>query len=249
MHFQPALAVLGFAVLLPQQPVSPPPAPRYIVPRVELRIDDDGPDVKTWARAFILLVDRNSWLPADAVSFVGHVTASFDVNPDGKILNVIVAPNGGDESLVTAAREAIARASDAMITHPHAARDRMPVSATLYFNEVPPRPLLKRSVPPAGVYLPTANGVTLPRLVHEEKPAYTPDAMRAKIQGSVVIGCVVDVDGSVRDPRVMASLDPWMGLDEEALRVAKMWTFTPGTLAGEAVPVWITIQLTFTLRN
>jgi len=243
-----ALAILGFAVLLPQQPASLPPAARYVVPRIELRIDDNSPDVKAWARAFIVLVDRNKWLPAEAAAFVGHVTATFDVNPDGKIVNLIVAPSGGDESLVTAAREAIGRASDAMITHPHVARDRMPVSATLYFNEVPPQASTRSVEPPPGVYLQSADGVTAPRLIHGEHAGYTADAMRAKIQGRILIGAVVDVDGTVRDAQVLRPLDPWLGLDEEALRVAKMWTFKPGTREGEAVPVWITVEMTFTLR-
>ena len=41
-----------------------------------------------------------------------------------------------------------------------------------------------------GVYQP-GNGVSLPQLVREVKPAYTSDAMRAKIQGTVLLRCIV----------------------------------------------------------
>src|SRR5437763_8983370 len=98
-----------------------------------------------------------------------------------------------------------------------------------------------------GVYQP-GNGVTLPQLVHEVKPAYTSDAMRAKIQGTVLLQCVVRPDGSVTDLQVLRSLDPNFGLDQEAIRAARQWRFRPGMRMGEPVPVLVTIELTFTLR-
>jgi protein TonB len=98
-----------------------------------------------------------------------------------------------------------------------------------------------------GVYRP-GNGVTLPRVLHEERPQYTSDAMRAKVQGTVLLECVVRPDGSVGDVQVIRSLDPTFGLDQQAVAAARKWRFAPGTRLGEAVPVLITIELTFTLR-
>ena len=98
-----------------------------------------------------------------------------------------------------------------------------------------------------GAYAP-GNGVTLPRVLREVKPEYTPDAMRAKVQGTVLIECIVRPDGSVGDVQVVRSLDPTFGLDEAAIRAAKQWRFAPGMRQGEAVPVRITIELSFTLR-
>jgi TonB family protein len=98
-----------------------------------------------------------------------------------------------------------------------------------------------------GAYRPGA-GITLPRVVREVKPAYTADAMRAKVQGSVWLECIVMPDGSVGEVKVTRSLDPIFGLDQEAIKAAKMWRFSPGMRQGEPVPVIITIELTFTLR-
>ena len=98
-----------------------------------------------------------------------------------------------------------------------------------------------------GVYRP-GNGVTLPRVLHEERPQYTSDAMRAKVQGTVLLECVVRPDGSVGDVQVIRSLDPTFGLDQQAVAAARKWRFAPGTRLGEPVPVLITIELTFTLR-
>ncbi len=91
-------------------------------------------------------------------------------------------------------------------------------------------------------------GIELPRILREVKPQYTADAMRAKIQGTVVLECVVQLDGTVGDVDVVRSLDSTFGLDQEAVKAAKQWRFVPGRRLGQPVPVLVTIELTFTLR-
>ena len=98
-----------------------------------------------------------------------------------------------------------------------------------------------------GEYKP-GNGVTIPQLVREVKPAYTAEAMRAKVQGTVWLECVVMPDGTVGRVQVVRSLDNTFGLDQEAIKAAKQWRFRPGMRLGEPVPVLITIELAFTLR-
>jgi TonB family protein len=98
-----------------------------------------------------------------------------------------------------------------------------------------------------GTYKP-GNGVTLPVVVREVKPQYTSDAMRAKVQGTVLLECVVRPDGSVGEVKVVRSLDSTFGLDLEAMKAARNWRFRPGMRQGEPVAVLVTIELTFTLR-
>jgi protein TonB len=98
-----------------------------------------------------------------------------------------------------------------------------------------------------GAFQP-GNGVTRPILVREVKPAYTSDAMRARLQGSVFLQCLVRPDGSVGDVKIIRSLDSTFGLDLEAIKAARQWRFRPGTRLGEPVPVLVTIQLEFSLR-
>jgi periplasmic protein TonB len=98
-----------------------------------------------------------------------------------------------------------------------------------------------------GVYRP-GNGVELPRVIQEIRPQYTADAMRAKVQGTVWVECVVLPDGTVGEANVTKSLDSVFGLDQEALKAAKRWRFIPGRRLGQPVPVLVTIELTFTLR-
>jgi TonB family protein len=98
-----------------------------------------------------------------------------------------------------------------------------------------------------GAFRP-GNGVNLPQPLKEVKPQYTADAMRAKVQGTVLLECVVLPDGSVGNVEVVRSLDSTFGLDQEAIKAAKQWRFRPGTRFGEPVAVLVTIELTFTLR-
>jgi protein TonB len=92
------------------------------------------------------------------------------------------------------------------------------------------------------------NGVSSPRVLREVKPAYTAEAMRAKVQGVVWLRCVVMPDGSVGRVEVVKSLDSVFGLDQEAVKAARQWRFVPGQRLGEPVAVRITIELSFTLR-
>jgi len=98
-----------------------------------------------------------------------------------------------------------------------------------------------------GAYRP-GNGVLLPKVLREVKPQYTADAMRAKVQGTVLLECVVNADGTIGSVEVAKSLDRTFGLDQEAIKAAKQWRFAPGTRFGEPVAVLVTIELTFTLR-
>lgn len=88
----------------------------------------------------------------------------------------------------------------------------------------------------------------MPTLIERVPPKYTPDAMRARIQGSVWIECVVQADGTVGNARIIQSLDRRFGLDEEAMAAARRWRFRPGLLNGKPVPVVVTIELMFSVR-
>jgi TonB family protein len=91
-------------------------------------------------------------------------------------------------------------------------------------------------------------GVTTPIPIHQVKPQYTENAMRAKVQGMVTLQCVVLPDGTVGDVRIVRSLDRSFELDEAAIAAAKQWRFKPGLMNGHAVAVAVNIELTFTLR-
>lgn len=104
--------------------------------------------------------------------------------------------------------------------------------------------------PPEGVYR-QGKGVTLPRVITDAKPSYTADAMRAKVQGLVVLEAVVLTDGTVGEIRVKRSLDRRFGLDDEAVAAVKKWRFAAGTGTkdGVAVPVLVEVEMWFAMRK
>ncbi len=91
-------------------------------------------------------------------------------------------------------------------------------------------------------------GVVAPVLSKDVKPVYTKEAMDAAVQGTVELEAVVLVDGSVGDITVTRSLDQKYGLDQQAVLAMKQWVFEPGKKDGKAVPVVVTVEMTFTLK-
>lgn len=90
-------------------------------------------------------------------------------------------------------------------------------------------------------------GASAPTVLRQVKPAYNAEAMRARIQGSVILEAVVQRDGTPRDIRVIRSLDPG-GLDRQAVLAAEQWRFNPGRRDGEPVDVLVTIVLDFRIQ-
>ena len=96
------------------------------------------------------------------------------------------------------------------------------------------------------VYKP-GEGVTTPVPIDQPRPQYTPDALTARVEGIVTLECVVAVDGTVREGRVVKSLFP--SLDDAALRTVQDWKFKPGTKEGKPVPVRVTVEMAFSLSD
>jgi protein TonB len=93
-----------------------------------------------------------------------------------------------------------------------------------------------------------APGSQVPKVLRDVVPSYTPDAMRAKIQGTVELRVVVAPDGTVGAIRVLKSLDDQYGLDRQAIEAAAWWLFEPATVNGTAVAAKVTLILEFRLH-
>ncbi len=92
------------------------------------------------------------------------------------------------------------------------------------------------------------NGVTLPVVVREVRAQYTQAALKARLEGTVVLQSVVLADGTVGDVLVTRSLDAEHGLDDQAIAAMKLWIFKPGLRDGKPVAVRIHCEMTFTLK-
>ncbi|HSR53578.1 MAG TPA: energy transducer TonB [Acidobacteriota bacterium] len=98
-----------------------------------------------------------------------------------------------------------------------------------------------------GAYQYGQPGVTAPELIKQTRPAYTDEAIKAKVQGTILLQMVVFEDGSTGQFKVLRPLG--YGLEEKAIEaISNEWQFRPGTHRGEPAPVLVIVEVTFTLR-
>lgn len=105
-----------------------------------------------------------------------------------------------------------------------------------------------QDLPPVSVtsdYARPHLGLSTPKLLHSVDPEYTPQAIAAGIEGSVVLHAVISADGRVTNADVLSPLPA--GLDRKAIAAVKQWQYSPGVMDGERVPVLTTIDVLFKL--
>ncbi len=84
-----------------------------------------------------------------------------------------------------------------------------------------------------------------PRKLRNVSPVYPPDAVRARVQGAVVLECTISPAGKI------AHVRPLQGpplLRDAAVAAVEQWEYEPTLLNGVAVPVIVTVTVNFTLR-
>ena len=124
------------------------------------------------------------------------------------------------------ARDSIARPADA------GARQEAPVADTPTATPYTVRPDL-------------VNGRDVQQALAREYPPILRDA---GIEGTINVRFFIDTDGVVQRVLVAQS-SGHEALDSAALRVARVFRFTPALNGDEVVPVWIAIPITFELRR
>ncbi len=102
--------------------------------------------------------------------------------------------------------------------------------------------------PPPGVYR-AGGAVSSPKVTKQVPPNYAGEALKAKIEGSVLMEAVVQTDGTIGDVRVVQSLEKEHGLDDVAVETVKKWLFIPGKRDGVPVPVIVEVKMAFSLRK
>lgn len=88
-------------------------------------------------------------------------------------------------------------------------------------------------------------GVMAPKIITRVDPEFSEEARKNKYQGVVILRLIIGTDGKPRDISVQRTLG--MGLDEKAIEAVKQWRFEPGTKDGQAVPVEVSMEVSFRL--
>jgi protein TonB len=99
--------------------------------------------------------------------------------------------------------------------------------------------------PPAATPLRVGGDVREPRKVVHVAPVYPDLALKAGIEGVVIVEATIDDRGRVRDATVLRGVPV---LDEAALEAVRQWVYTPTLLDGVPTPVVMTVTVRFQLR-
>ena len=91
----------------------------------------------------------------------------------------------------------------------------------------------------------TGKDVTVPQPLFSPHPEMSERARRAKFQGVVVLGLLVDKTGKVRRINVIRELG--MDLDEQAISKISSWKFKPASRNGQPVAAALSVEVSFNL--
>jgi protein TonB len=85
-----------------------------------------------------------------------------------------------------------------------------------------------------------------PALLYRVEPSYPSFAVKAHLEGIVILVAVVDREGKVEDVEVLRSAGPL--LDREALLAVRQWRYSPLVLNGIRESFTLTVTLSFHLE-
>jgi protein TonB len=101
----------------------------------------------------------------------------------------------------------------------------------------------------AAHYAPASDLTEMPQVLNRDaveiRRYYPKDALRAAIEGDVILRLVVDADGSIADVTLVK--DPGHGLGAAALRAVREFRFSPGRAAGTPVATSIPFVIRFVI--
>jgi eukaryotic-like serine/threonine-protein kinase len=101
--------------------------------------------------------------------------------------------------------------------------------------EPPPAPVAAAAPAPGGVMPFNSETMSRPQVMEKGKPLqYTPEALRNRVEGTMIVKCVISTSGRVENCRFIKSL-PYM--EKAVLEALTSRTYKPIVQEGKVVPV------------
>ena len=102
--------------------------------------------------------------------------------------------------------------------------------------------------PPVEERIYQPHEVVAPVLISRAEPRYPAAFMKAGMSATVVVRCIIDRNGNVRNPEVIvpAQMAPF---NAEVLNVLPRWRYKPATYAGRPVDSWLTLTVHFAIKR
>ena len=95
------------------------------------------------------------------------------------------------------------------------------------------------------VYVPGAD-VRAATVLQRVEPQFPRAAALIRLSGVVVIRCVIDKTGQIRDPEIVSST--FAAFNQPALDALRQWKFAPGSMRGKPVDTWFELTIRFSAR-
>lgn len=95
--------------------------------------------------------------------------------------------------------------------------------------------------------MPVIGDVKAPIVLRRVQPVYPRAALMARMNGYVIVECIIDRTGVVRDTKVLRSSSALF--DQSALEAVQQWQFSPGSLHGRPVDTIFNLTVTFTISR
>ena len=103
----------------------------------------------------------------------------------------------------------------------------------------PPAPAPTRTIVHAG------GRISAPKKLTHVPPVYPQVAIRARVQGDVILEALIAEDGSVQNVKVLRSVAL---LDQAAIAAVRQWRFSASTLNDQPIAVLMTVTVRFELQ-
>jgi protein TonB len=102
--------------------------------------------------------------------------------------------------------------------------------------------------PPAPDLAPVRIGGTIrePTRLKAVPPAYPDAAVAARVEGVVILECLISPAGQVTQVKVLRSVPL---LEKAAVEAVRQWVYTPTLMDGVPVPVLMTVTVRFDLKT
>lgn len=110
--------------------------------------------------------------------------------------------------------------------------------------DAPPAPDAA-SVVEERIYQP--HEVKAPVLLHKVAPHFPELGRRVRMNAVVIVRCVIDRNGRVRDPQLVKPA-PFQPFNEAVIAAVQQWRFQPGSRDGVAVESYLDLTVKFTLN-
>jgi protein TonB len=89
--------------------------------------------------------------------------------------------------------------------------------------------------------------VRAPVVIRRVQPVYPKLAITARMNGTVVVECIIAKSGRVREAHVLTSTSPMF--NQSALEAVQQWQFAPGSLHGQAIDTIFDLTVTFRVTS